>query len=363
MSRICLSRAAKAALGGIVLLMTYASLALGNQDKPATMQPQASPPAGSDKAVAAFHKAFPAAVLDEVVRPEDNFYAGSGDNLPLYWTIRYHLKDQRNEARITPDGLLVRKQERIDTKDLPPAVAEGVKKALEGATLKSLQRQETAATLKYAALEEPEVAYAVDVEKDGKTVHVSIQADGSIRRSAARPAGGEEEEEEEEKEEAPAAAAAKDKETKEFAVPDEARRAVKAVKEVFPQAVVQDVEYTAYDDGTGHVQTIYFEVEFVLKGQGKTLLVTPEGVILHLDRPVDAQELPKSTADALAKEVPGGVIKSVTKREIRAGLKFAPLEQSRVIYLVELEKQDKTSTVKLSPDGTKIEPFNPWGRP
>jgi hypothetical protein len=34
-----------------------------------------------------------------------------------------------------------------------------------------------------------------------------------------------------------------------------------------------------------------------------------------------------------------------------------------VIYLVELESQNKTSTVKLGPDGTKIEPFNPWGCP
>ena len=244
MSKGCLPRTIVAALVPVVLLVAAGSPALGDQDKPPASQPQAGRPAGSDRAVAAFHKAFPAAVLDEVVRPEDKLYAGSGDSPPLYWTIRYHLKDQRNEARITPDGVLVRNQERVEVKDVPPAVAKAVDKVSEGATLKSLQRQETGATLKYAALDKPEVSYSLSVEKDGKTVKFDVQSDGSVRRGRENSKASETREKEEEK-----TPAAKEKEPKEFAVPDEARRAVKAVKEIYPQAVLEDVEITAYDDG------------------------------------------------------------------------------------------------------------------
>src|SRR5580765_7299394 len=128
--------------------------------KPATPGPGDAKPAGkivtpSAAVKQAFKEAYPNVTLDEIVRPDD-FGHGSDDEDPLYWVCRYRVGDQKKDVSVSPDGVLIRKQDEITTKDLPPAVARAVEQA--GAA-KKLERQETRAGIKYVALAKPETHY------------------------------------------------------------------------------------------------------------------------------------------------------------------------------------------------------------
>jgi hypothetical protein len=346
-----------AAIVVAVLLCAYLWAAQIERSKQETGQSKDGYPEGSSKAVASFHKAFPGATLDEVVRPEDDLYAGSADALPLYWTFRFESGGEHKEVPITPDGLLVRKDKGLEREQLPEVVARALDREAQGASVKEIHRQETLATLKYVALEMPDVVYLVTVEKDGEESQVAVAADGTVQRVSERGEQGEGPEEEESEATAPAA----NEELKEITIPEEAAKAVRAVKEVYPEAVVQDVEIVAYDDGTGNVEAIYYEVEFPLSGKPKTVLATPDGVILELNVPAEVQATPEAVTKAVAEKIPGAAIKAVTRQETRAGLKFVALNKPRIVYVADLEGTEKGKSLRFAPDGKKIEPFNPWG--
>jgi hypothetical protein len=308
-------------------------------------------------AAATLHRLYPSAVLDGVDRPKETDLAGGLGDGSLYWVFRFHMDDKQSEAYIAPDGLLVRKQDPVEASSLPQAVAEAISQAAANSTLKSVQRQETCAALRFVALETPKTSYAVTVEKEGKESRLTVRADAAlVAEGLQRPVAQEAEEEE-----PTAGTSAKNPNPKEITIPEPAAKAVRAVKEVYPSAVVQDVEEVAYDDRTGHVETILYEIEFPLAGSTKTVIATPDGVILSLSRPAEVTDLPQAVVKAIAEKVPGGIIKAVIKEEERAVARFVALKESRVVYLAEVVEKGKESIVRFSPDGKKIEPFNPWG--
>src|SRR5262249_15341945 len=51
---------------------------------------------------------------------------------------------------------------------------------------------------------------------------------------------------------------------------------------------------------------------------------------------------------------PGGKVESAAQFEIRAGLRFVPLDQPRVVYQLELDKDGKSSKLNLRADGTLV---------
>jgi len=313
-------------------------------------------PAFSEQAVEAFRKAFPDAVLDEVIRPT-GLEGGAANAAPLFWTINYRVKDRKGSARIAPDGVIIRTQVTVEVKELPAAVANAVQEAAAGATLKEVQRHESLATMKCVAREKPGVSYAVIVEQEKKRLQVSVSADGTVQGTTPVAEGGTKGAVDEAAERpAPAGQA------KEFAVPPEAAKAVQAVREAYPKVVLTDVESTVYDDGTGHISVIWYEVEFLLGGREKTVQASPEGVLLEaLDRPVVIKDLPAGVLAAVGKQLPGGLITSATRHETGADLRFVPLGASRVTYVAQIEKEGKESSVTFAPDGKSIEPFRPWG--
>jgi hypothetical protein len=357
MSKRRWSWVALATVAVALLLGAHLWTARSDNEKSAVAQSERGYPAGSSKAVASFHRAFPGATLHEVVRPEDELYAGSAEGLPLYWTFRFESDGRQKEVPITPDGLVVRKDKDLRREELPKTVAQALDREAQGAIVKEIRRQETLATLKYVALKEPDVVYLVTVEKDGEESQVAVAADGTVQRVSKRGEQGEGPEEEESEATAPAA----NEQLKEITIPEEAAKAVRAVKKVYPQAVVQAVENVAYDDGTGNVEAIYYEVEFPLNGKPKTVLATPDGVILQLNAPAEVKAAPEAVLKAAAEKIPGAAIKAVTREETRAGLKFVALDKPRVVYVADLEGTDKERSVRFAPDGKKVEPFNPWG--
>jgi uncharacterized membrane protein YkoI len=315
-------------------------------------------PRTSDVAVAAFRREFPGAVVDEVVRPE-GFANGDGVEPPLFWIVRHHIGAAKDETQVTPDGMLVHRQTKLATGDVPPAVAAAISAAIidnPGGSPGPVTRNETMVRLGYVALATPHRSWLATVEKEGKVSQFLVQADGTVRHG-----GGDEEDEgdeADEKDEAAKPAAA----PKEMEIPAEAARAVAAVKAIYPQAIVTDVETVPVDDGTGHFDVLQYEVEFSVGGAAKQTVATPDGIVLRVDRPAAMGSLPAPVGAAVAKETSGAALKSIVEIEERGDLRFLALAEPRVVYEVVLGGDGKKGPARFTPDGKRVQPLMP-GRP
>jgi hypothetical protein len=311
-------------------------------------------PQGSEKAVRAVRDALPRVVIDAVEQPK-GFGADPKGNAPLYWSVRFHLARDKRVLSVTPDGVIVRFPQAVGKNDLPRKVKQGLAKAAAGARVTKVEKQEIRAAIRYVALGKPEVVYLADVVKEGKKVRIRAAADGAILRTTpvkdrpaktkAKPARG---------------AKKKAKGKKKPNIPKAAAKAVRAVRDAFPAAEITGVEIVGYQDGTGTLDVLNYEVEYILKGVEHELNVTPEGVIIHLALPMKAKDLPRAVAAALAKKVPGGQVQRVFREEVRAGLKFVALKKPKVLYVATLEGKGAPATVKLRPDGTVVKDVNPF---
>lgn len=129
-------------------------------------------PKGSEKAVAAVRAAIPKAQIDEAAEPK-GFGGSGGKGTPLFWTVRFHAGKKKQELSVTPEGVIIRLPVRVEVKDLPKPVADAIAKTAPGETVKSAEKNEMRATLKYVAIDKARVQrYAIDVSKDGKTTRV-----------------------------------------------------------------------------------------------------------------------------------------------------------------------------------------------
>ena len=135
-------------------------------------------PKGSEKAVAAVRAAFPQAEIDEAAEPK-GFGGSGGKGTPRFWTVRLHSSAKEQELSVTPEGVIIRLPRPVEVNDLPEAVTDAVAKAAPGETIKSAERNEMRATMKYVALAKPQVRqYAVDMSKDGKMTRFLVSPDG-----------------------------------------------------------------------------------------------------------------------------------------------------------------------------------------
>ena len=66
---------------------------------------------------------------------------------------------------------------------------------------------------------------------------------------------------------------------KEIDIPAKASKAVKAIKTLFPDAVVKQITTEVYQDPTGVVDVLTYEIEFITKGTEKEMVASPQGVI------------------------------------------------------------------------------------
>jgi hypothetical protein len=295
---------------------------------------------GSEKAVAAVRAAIPNAQIDEAAEPK-GFGGSGGKGTPLFWTVRFHVGEKKRELSVTPEGVIIRLPLPVAVKDLPKLVAAAVVKAAPGAAIKSAEKNEMRATLKYAALDKPRVRqYGIDVSKESKTTRFIVSPDGKSARATAIRA---------EKK--------ADKPGKEFDIPAKAAKAVGAIKALYPDAVVKQITHEVFDDGSGDIGILTYEIEFVSKGIEREMVASPEGVIPHLWAAVEAKDLPKTVTDALAKAAPGAKIEKARAFEIRASLRFGALEKPKVYYSVQVEKDGKARTLKFKPGGDLIKRF------
>lgn len=310
------------------------SAAQGGKDEPKAF------PKGSEKAVAAVRAALPKAEIDEVAEPK-GFGGSGGKGTPLFWSVRLHAGLKKHDLSVTPEGVIIRLPIPIEIKDLPRPVAGAVARAAPGETVKSAEKNEMRATLKYVAIDKPQVQrYAIDVSKDDKTTRFVVSPDGKSAKATAIPA--------EKKAAKPA---------KELEVPAKAARAVAALKTLYPDLAVLQITHEVFDDGTGDLEILTYEIEFVTKGIEREMVASPEGVIPHLWAPVTVKDLPKAVTDALDKAAPEAKVEKARAFEIRASLRFGALEQAKVYYTVQVEKDGKERTLKVKPGGELIKKF------
>jgi hypothetical protein len=306
----------------------------GDDDKPKEV------PKGAEKAVAAVRAAFPKAEIDEAVEPK-GFGGSGGKGTPLFWSMRFHVGAKKHELAVTPEGLIIRLPTSVEINDLPKAVAEAVAKAAPGETIKSAEKNEMRATMKYVALEKPLVRqYAIDVSKERKTTRFIVSPDGK----SAKPADIRAEKK-------------ADKPEKELDIPAKAAKAVAAIKALYPDAVVMKITHEVFDDGTGDIEILTYEIEFVTKGIEREMVASPEGVIPHLWAPVEAKDLPKAVTDAVDKAAPQAKLEKARAFEVRASLRFGAREKPKVYYSVQVEKDGNARTLKVKPDGEIIKEF------
>jgi hypothetical protein len=294
-------------------------------------------PAGSEKAVAACLTEFPKAVIDGVSEPK-GFGGSGGKGTPMYWSVQLHVGDAKRELSITPEGVILRLPTLVAVADLPKPVADAVAEAAPDEKIVSAERNEMRATMKYVASDKPFVQqYAVHVNVDGKTARHVVSPDGKSDQTTDIPTPNK-----------------ADKPEKEAEIPAKGAKAVAAIKKLYPGAVVKQITYEVFDDGTGDIEILTYEVEFVTDGIEREMVASPEGVIPHLWVPVEPKDLPKAVTDALGKSAPDAKVEKALAFEIRASLRFGALEKPKIYYTVRVEKDGKVRTLDVKPDGIVI---------
>jgi hypothetical protein len=187
----------------------------------------------------------------------------------------------------------------------------------------------------------------IEVVKDKKRSRVTMDGDGGNVKVA---------EIKSEKKDEKKDSKSDDKE-KEIDIPEKAAKAVKAIKALYPDAIVKEITHEVFDDGSGEIEILTYEVEFTTKGVKHEMVASPEGVIPHLWATVEAKNLPKAITEALDKAVPGAKVDKARRFEIRAGLRFAAIDKPKIYYTVHVEKDEKDKTIKLRPNGDVIKDF------
>jgi hypothetical protein len=134
--------------------------------------------------------------------------------------------------------------------------------------------------------------------------------------------------------------------------PSGKEKAAQAVRDLYRDATIGDVKEPGAESGMGG---LFWVVKFRRAGKDsdQQLSVTPDGVIIHLPQQVTVAELPKSVADALAKEA--GKVVRTEKQEMRATLVYAALPAPEVHYVAVLAKDAQSRRLDLSASGEVLQ--------
>jgi uncharacterized membrane protein YkoI len=96
-------------------------------------------------------------------------------------------KANRGEIEVAEDGTVLDVVTVITMGDLPGAAAEAIQKAVEGATIKRLEKSEIRSEIKkegevgeLVILDTPRYVYEAELIKDGQTGEVEVDAEGNI---------------------------------------------------------------------------------------------------------------------------------------------------------------------------------------
>ncbi len=342
------SRALVSALCTMMLLASAVAMA---QDRPAH-EGDRSMPAGSENAVKAALAACPGAVLEDVVTPSQSI--GLGGPADEFWTLHLRVGGTLQTLNVSADGVLIKSNKAVEAKDLPSSVKQGLAKVAPKGTA-GMTKLETLAVVRFVALPMPQIRYVARVTNDAGTAIVTVAPDGAVVDT--QMAKG------------PKKAPKVDPHarTEDGPIPEQAAKAVAAMRQVFPAMVFDLVEEVPYiDSATQTMVMVWYEVEFFVDGVKHEFNATPDGVVIAYKKSIARGELPKAVADALAKAIPNGKIEDVALSETRARPRFVALQDPVVVYAIEPNGEGGAPAVavKLRPDGTEVkEPELPdWAK-
>lgn len=91
------------------------------------------------------------------------------------------------EIEVAEDGTVIDVSSTIDMRDVPRAAAEAIQKAVEGGTIKQIEKSEVRAEIKMdgetgtiVRLEAPKYVYEAEFTKDGRAAEVQVAPDGTV---------------------------------------------------------------------------------------------------------------------------------------------------------------------------------------
>jgi len=135
---------------------------------------------------------LPAAVVEAInaIVPdaEIDFVEVVEENGVTLYDIEF--KDKRGEIEMTEDGTIIDVVTVITMEDLPEAAAQAIQKATEGITILRLEKSEIYSEIKTEGekgtvikLDTHRFVYEAELEKDGRTGEITVDADGNTIES------------------------------------------------------------------------------------------------------------------------------------------------------------------------------------
>jgi uncharacterized membrane protein YkoI len=132
---------------------------------------------------------LPAAVADaieaNVPDAEIDFVEVTEENGITLYDIEF--KDNRGEIEVAADGTVIDVVTVITMEELPEAAAKAIQDAIEGAKILRLEKSEIRSEIKVEGetgtlvkLDTPRYVYEAELEKDGKTGEIEVDAEGNI---------------------------------------------------------------------------------------------------------------------------------------------------------------------------------------
>ena len=174
-------------LGFVVLLALGLTMSTGCAKKEG--EEQAEKPAMEEPEVTKSEVELPAAVVEAIKAnvPDaeiDFVEVTEEDGITLY---DIEFKADRGEIEVTADGTVIDVVTIITMEELPEAAAKAIQDAIEGATIKRLEKSEIRSEIKkeegigtVVKLDTPRYVYEAELEKDGQTGEIEVDADGNI---------------------------------------------------------------------------------------------------------------------------------------------------------------------------------------
>ena len=272
------------------------------------------------EALAAIHKAFPQATVEEVELQHKLVFA-------LYEIeIRHHGRDM--EVKIAPEGTIVEVETSVTTKDLPEAVAIALAKLADGGKVVEIEEQRVYAVAQLVELDPSQTTYEAEIIRDGERLEAQVAADGTVLKT--------EQEEEDDHE---------GDDEEEVVFPE---RAAAAIEKAFPEATVEGVELEH------EVGLTLYEVEIRHHGREMEVKVAPDGMIVEAESRVSMTALPAAVVRALAELAEGGKIEEVEEQRVYAIARLVELETPQTAYEAEIVRDGEELQVTFAPDGSVI---------
>jgi uncharacterized membrane protein YkoI len=174
-------------LAVVVLLAFGLVMSIGCAKKEG--EEQAEKPAAEELQAAEPEVELPAAVLEaieaNVPGAEIDFVEVAEEAGITLYDIEF--KADRGEIEVAADGTVLDVVTIITMEELPEAAAKAIQDAIEGATIKRLEKSEIRSEIKkegemgtLVKLDIPRYVYEAELEKDGQTGEIEVDADGNI---------------------------------------------------------------------------------------------------------------------------------------------------------------------------------------